>query len=474
MTQLVWLRNDLRLADNPALTRALALSKESPGDSMALCFVLTPAQWRRHDWGATRIDLLLRCLETLAADLAALGIPFHLLQARTFKESNEALLTLCRELEVHQVHANEEYAVNERQRDRELKQALRERGADLMIYRDQTVVPVDALRTGSGDPYGVFTPFSRQWRRWVEENPMTLFAPPQPQGEPLTPAPVPPLSRLLPELGESTGHWFAAGESAAHQALEAFTRERIGGYKAQRDFPAEPATSLLSPYLALGVLSGRQCLYQAQQALASQKGIGEGAHTWITEICWRDFYVSILYHHPRVGKHKAYKPDTDTLPWNPPGEHFQAWCEGRTGIPLVDAAMRQLNQTGWMHNRLRMVTAMFLSKNLFIDWREGERYFMEKLLDGYLASNNGGWQWSASTGTDAAPYFRIFNPVTQSERFDPDGDFIRRYVPEIAHLQGKAIHDPSRAGGVAGYPAPIVDLKESRKEAIARFQSLKK
>ncbi|MDX1590078.1 MAG: FAD-binding domain-containing protein [Oleiphilaceae bacterium] len=468
MTQLVWLRNDLRLADNPALTRALALSREKD-ESVALCYILTPAQWQSHDWGAPRTDLLLRCLESLSRDAAALGLPMHLLQAQTFRDGNQALLDLCQRLAIRQVHANEEYAVNERRRDRDLKKALRARDADLLIYRDQTVVPVNALKTGSGEPYAVFTPFSRQWRRWVEENPIQLLPAPAPQGPALTPTPVPELASLRCERG----HWFAAGEQAAHRALEAFTREKMGQYKARRDFPAEPATSLLSPYLALGVLSGRQCLYQAQQIQATGQG-GEGAHTWITELCWRDFYVTILYHHPRVSRHRAYKTDTDSLPWNPPGEHFRAWCEGRTGIPLVDAAMRQLNQTGWMHNRLRMVTAMFLSKNLFIDWREGERYFMENLLDGYLASNNGGWQWSASTGTDAAPYFRIFNPVTQSERFDPKGDFIRHYVPEIAHLQGKAIHDPQRTGGVPGYPAPIVDLKESRKEAIARFQTLKK
>jgi deoxyribodipyrimidine photo-lyase len=173
--------------------------------------------------------------------------------------------------------------------------------------------------------------------------------------------------------------------------------------------------------------------------------------------------------------HRAFKPETDTLTWNTPGDKFEAWKNGQTGIPIVDAAMRQLNQTGWMHNRLRMITAMFLTKNLFIDWRLGEAYFMSKLVDGFLASNNGGWQWSASTGTDAAPYFRVFNPVTQSERFDPDGDFIRKYVPELSKFDSKQIHDPGKKGVLPkGYPRPIVDLKESRKAAIEKFQALKK
>ncbi|TVP55425.1 MAG: deoxyribodipyrimidine photo-lyase [Halomonadaceae bacterium] len=463
MTQLVWFRNDLRLADNPALTRALAA-----GEKVAGCFILAPGQWQDHDWGPVRIDLVLRSLESLAESLAELGIPFHVLKADTFTDGNEALLSLCGQLQVTTVHANEEYSVNERKRDRLLKKTLQHNGSDLLIYRDQTVVPAGTLRTGSGDPYAVFTPYSRQWRHWVEQHPIQLYPAPGAQGKPLAVTAIPALTHLRADHG----HWFVATEDAAHEALDAFTREQMQHYKEKRDFPAEPGTSLLSPYLAVGILSGRQCLQQAQQVVAANGG-GDGAHTWITELCWRDFYIDILYHHPRVGRHRAYKPDTEALTWKPKGDAFTAWCEGRTGIPLVDAAMRQLNQTGWMHNRLRMVTAMFLSKNLFIDWRAGEQYFMEKLLDGYLPSNNGGWQWSASTGTDSAPYFRIFNPVTQSERFDPQGTFIRRYVPEIAHLTGKAIHDPSRAGGVAGYPSPIVGLKESRKQAIAQFQALK-
>ena len=223
-------------------------------------------------------------------------------------------------------------------------------------------------------------------------------------------------------------------------------------------------------YLANGVLSGRQCLIAAKQSGLS----GEGVETWINEIAWRDFYIHILYHYPRVSMGRAFKEETEALAWNTPGEHFEAWKEGRTGIPIVDAAMRQLKATGWMHNRLRMITAMFLTKNLFIDWRLGEAWFMQNLVDGFLASNNGGWQWSASTGTDAAPYFRVFNPVTQSERFDPEGEFIRNWVPELAKLDNKRIHDPSKGGVIPkGYPRPIVDLKESRKEAIARFQALK-
>jgi len=249
--------------------------------------------------------------------------------------------------------------------------------------------------------------------------------------------------------------------------------KRAGRYKEDRDFPAIDGTSLLSPYLASGIISGRQCRQAARDALADG-GNSEGLFTWETEIAWRDFYIHILYHYPRVGMHRAFTPETEQLQWNQSEEHMRAWQQGQTGIPSVDAAMRHLRTTGWMHNRLRMVTAMFLSKNLFLDWRLGEAWFMSNLVDGFLASNNGGWQWSASTGTDAAPYFRVFNPVTQGQRFDPEGEFIRHWVPELAKMDSKRIHEPWKGGVLpGGYPRPIVDLKESRKEAIAHFQALK-
>ena len=304
--------------------------------------------------------------------------------------------------------------------------------------------------------------FPRRWRSWIDEAQPTLFPIPKPVGKAVEPTHYEGLPKCFdnppPRLVET-------GEDAAHRQLEQFLDTHGGDYENLRDLPSVDGTSLLSPYLANGVLSGKQCLIAARQ----QQGMGgnqEGLATWTNEIAWRDFYINILFHHPRISMHRAFKPETEALQWNTPGENFEAWKSGNTGIPIVDAAIRQLNQTGWMHNRLRMITAMFLTKNLFIDWRLGEAYFMSKLVDGFLASNNGGWQWSASTGTDAAPYFRVFNPATQSERFDPDGKFIRKYVPEIAKLDNKRIHQPWVGGVIpGGYPRPVVDLKESRKEA---------
>ena len=463
MTQLVWFRNDLRIADNPALTAACAT-----GEPVRACFLITPGQWQEHDWSAARVRFVLEHANALARELAKLGVPLSFLHAHRFADSLNVLDDFCRQHEITQVHLNEEYGINERRRDKQAKDRLAARDIPVKKYRDQTVAPVGRILTQQNEPYSVFTPFSRWWRQWIEETRPTVYPTPPAIG----PAVTPEQTETLPApFSEAPEPLVATGENAAHDQLEQFVAERASSYKDNRDFPAVDGTSQLSPYLANGVLSGRQCLTAARQSGSS----GEGVETWINEIAWRDFYIHILYHYPRVSMNRAFKADTEALQWNKPGENFEAWKEGRTGIPIVDAAMRQLKATGWMHNRLRMITAMFLTKNLFVDWRLGEAWFMQNLVDGFLASNNGGWQWSASTGTDAAPYFRVFNPVTQSERFDPQGEFIRRWVPELAKLDNKRIHEPGRKGGVIpkGYPRPIVDLKESRKEAIARFQALK-
>ena len=471
MTQLVWFRNDLRIADNPALAVACKESDKTGGDTgVRACFILTPAQWQEHDWSPARVQFVIAHANALAQELAKLGIPLSFIEAERFSDSITALEAHCREHGVRQLHFNEEYGVNERKRDKAVKHRFDELSITTRKYRDQTVAPVGEILTGQGEPYSVFTPFSRRWRTWIDETQPTLYPAPKARGKAIQPERI----KNIPEgFEDAPPALVETGEDAAHSQLERFLSEHGGAYKEQRDFPALDGTSQLSPYRANGILSGRQCLIAGRQA-QGMGGNQEGLVTWINEIAWRDFYIHTLYHSPRVSMHRAFKPETEALKWNDPGEHFEAWKSGNTGIPLVDAAMRQLNQTGWMHNRLRMVTAMFLTKNLFIDWRLGEAYFMSKLVDGFLASNNGGWQWSASTGTDAAPYFRVFNPVTQSERFDPKGEFIREWVPELAKLNNKRIHDPSKGGVIpGGYPRPIVDLKESRKEAIAKFKALK-
>jgi deoxyribodipyrimidine photo-lyase len=266
-----------------------------------------------------------------------------------------------------------------------------------------------------------------------------------------------------------------AGQHISKKRLRHFIDDHLFHYNQERDFPNLHGTSQLSPYLATGMISPRQCFLAALDANQNELDTGnKGAVVWMGELIWREFYKHILVAAPRVSKHKAYKEETDTIWWDHDEKLMLAWQQGQTGYPLIDAAMRQLKTTGWMHNRLRMVVAMFFTKNLFFDWRLGEKYFMSQLIDGDLAANNGGWQWSASTGTDSAPYFRIFNPLRQSERFDPEGKFILQYCPELQDFDKKSIHEPYKImpliAAQSQYPRPIIDLKKNRDKVLAAFK----
>ncbi len=465
-----WFRNDLRLHDNPALFAAAEWAEQD----VVCCYLLTPGQWKVHDLASIKIDFLLKNLVQLEASLATKGIPLLVSQIDDFAATPKTLLALAKENQCQRLFFNEEYAVNERRRDHEVVDLFKQAGVGPKVYRDQSILPVGSIRTQKDSPFTVFSPFKRRWWQVFDASgELHLWPALRGKSTKLAAEKRPRIeqSASLPRLKDSSE--FPAGETAAHCQLQSFIASRVEDYKGHRDFPAIAGTSKLSPYLAQGVLSGRQCLWAALQALP-QATSRTGLESWINELIWRDFYINIVYDFPRVSMHRAFRSETEALEWRASDQDFNAWQTANTGIPLVDAAMRQLNSTGWMHNRLRMVTAMFLSKNLLLDWRRGERYFMRNLVDGYLPANNGGWQWSASTGTDAAPYFRIFNPIAQSEKFDPHGEFIRQWVPELAKLPDKKIHQPlsSPVTGI-DYPPPIVDLKQSRQRAIDRFQKLK-
>ncbi|MGK3623911.1 cryptochrome/photolyase family protein, partial [Acinetobacter sp. A11] len=278
-----------------------------------------------------------------------------------------------------------------------------------------------------------------------------------------------------PSVSKEQQDLWPAGENFALEQLDVFIKDHLSDYKLERDFPNVRGTSQLSPYLNIGILSIRQCLQALFRAEHSNFHLtNEGQQTWLDELLWREFYQHILFDFPHVSTHIPFKKDTQKIKWNHNPEHLTAWQTGQTGIPIIDAGMRQLLKTGWMHNRVRMITAMFLCKNLLIDWRVGEQWFMEHLIDGDLAANNGGWQWCASTGTDAVPYFRIFNPIAQSKKFDPNGDYIRQWVEELGHLDNKAIHEPysTKTNIQLNYPKPIVDLKGTRLKAIETFKSI--
>lgn len=463
---LIWFRSDLRIQDNTALQAAAAW-----GAPVIACFVATPEQWRQHDMAPIKARFIAENLKALQQRLLDKGIPLKMLTVASFDKLPAALLSLCQACHVSHVFANHEYGFNEKQRDQQCESLLSGQGIDSHFFHDQTALAPGSVTKPDGYPYKVFTPFSKQWRRRLHWPPGTSAAPRRQ---------VPPTIRgdsiddAAFDLGSHPPIAWQVGEKAAHKKLKQFAKNAMGEYRQQRDLPAVDGTSSLSPYLAIGVLSPRQCLAVAHAALADAGAVAEdNIQCWINEIIWRDFYIHILDQFPRISMHRAFKPATETLPWSNNKQDFDRWCKGQTGIPIIDAAMRQLLATGWMHNRLRMVTAMFLSKNLFIDWRWGERFFMQHLIDGHLASNNGGWQWSASTGTDAVPYFRVFNPTTQGQRFDAEGEFIRRWVPEIAHLDNKAIHEPAIDLFSAGdYPAAMIDLRASRKAAIEKFKAL--
>jgi deoxyribodipyrimidine photo-lyase len=469
--ELIWLRSDLRLHDNTALSAAA-----SRGPVIAV-YLLSPAQWQEHDDAACKVDFWLRNLRPLSLALASLNIPLLIRMAPRWDDAPGVLLDLCRQLHVTALHFNDEYGVNESHRDAAVAQALKAEGIEVRGYLDQLLFQPGSVLTKTGTYFQVFSQFRKVCYQRLHHSLPGLVRPPQAQ---------PPINVVGDEIplhvdgfatpDDSLRQLWPAGEEEAQQRLANFSDARIEYYQSERDFPAKPGTSQLSPYLAAGVISPRQCLHAALQSNHGEFESGNnGAVTWINELLWREFYKHILVGYPRVSRHRAFRPETEALAWRDAPEDLAAWQQGRTGLPIIDAAMRQLRETGWMHNRLRMVVAMFLSKNLLIDWREGERFFMRHLIDGDLAANNGGWQWSSSSGTDSAPYFRIFNPLSQSEKFDPQGVFIRHWLPELAGLGKKEVHNPAALGGlfaVVDYPPPIANLSTSRERALAAFRNL--
>jgi len=469
--QLVWLRTDLRFEDNTALLEA-----SSRGPTLAL-FVVSPAQWASHDDASCKVDFWLRLLATLEHQLAAVNIPLLIRTVPHWHGVPAALGKLCQEQSITGVHCNEEYGFNERERDTATAAHLEKAGISFNSYLDQSLFAPGTVLTKTGNYYQVFGQFKRACLEQLR------LGTPSAGGTPRKQAAIKVHSDAVPS--QVTGftapskriqeHW-PATQGEAQRRLAAFTDEAIHDYHIARDLPSRPGTSELSAYLNAGALSVRQCLAAALLSNQGELDSGSvGATTWIGELLWREFYKHILVGYPRVSRHRAFRQHTEALPWRNAPEDFAAWQEGRTGIPIIDAAMRQLKTIGWMHNRLRMIAAMFLSKNLLIDWRLGEQYFMQHLIDGELAANNGGWQWSASTGTDSVPYFRVFNPVSQSARFDSQGVFIKAWVPELKPLSSKHVHAPAHGHHLPGdlaYPVPIVDLGESRRRALSAFKNL--
>jgi deoxyribodipyrimidine photo-lyase len=468
---LVWYRNDLRVHEHAALNAALA-----SGLPVRAVYLLCEGQWDRHEVAPLRRWYVLESLLELGERLGQLGIPLEVLETGTFDSVPEVMADHVRHQGISKVFAGREYPLNEVRRDRAVAEQLRQLDVSIEGFDQGVLVPPKLLMTGQGTPYSVFTPYRRAWERWLATHgPLPLPAPRARAGKAVAFPGKAAVEQALAQLKVDPSlrqHW-RPGERAARQQLRHFVDSALGGYARHRDFPALTGTSGLSTALSAGTVSVAECWQLASEA-RRHAPLKEGAEVWISELAWRDFYRQIMANVPRLAWGAPFREETRLIQWADDDAGFKAWCEGRTGYPLVDAAQRQLLATGWMHNRLRMVSAMFLTKHLFIDWRRGERFFMQQLMDGDFAANNGGWQWSASTGTDAAPYFRVFSPIRQSERFDPDGDFIRRFVPELATLDSKWIHQPWKAPQPpSGYPAPIVDHKGVKERVTAAFRAVK-
>ncbi|MFA7902090.1 deoxyribodipyrimidine photo-lyase [Pseudomonas aeruginosa] len=468
---LTWLRSDLRVTDNTALSAA-----SERGPTLAL-WLISPGQWQAHDDAACKVDFWLRNLREVRQSLDALNIPLFIRKIDTWDDAPEAVLDVCRKHNVQSVHWNEEYGINEARRDAATCKLLKASKVEVHTHLDQLLFRPGTVLTRSGGYFQVFGQFKKNCLEHLHRSLPSMAAPVKRQAPTsIKSDPIAQHVEPFEKPADTLRKRWPAGEKEAQARLARFTDEIIDDYETLRDLPAREGTSQLSAYLAAGVISPRQCLHAA---LAHNRGEfdsgSSGVQTWVNELLWREFYKHILTGYPQVSRHRAFRAHTEALPWRNAPKEFEAWQQGRTGFPIIDAAMRQMLATGWMHNRLRMLTAMFLSKNLLIDWRLGERHFMRHLIDGDLAANNGGWQWSASTGTDSVPYFRIFNPVSQSQRFDPKGRFIRQWVPELQGIDDKNIHDPGKCHGLIDanlYPSPIVDLHSSRQRALQAFKEL--
>jgi deoxyribodipyrimidine photo-lyase len=435
----VWHRADLRTHDHPALELALRSigGTNASGKRVVPVFVLDPGLLEMPYSGNSRVAFLYENLRALAESYRKLNSDLVVLYGSPEIE----LLRLARETGTKEIHALESLEPVGIRRDARVRAVLERNGIAFFLRPPDSIHVPGSVLSGSGGPYKVFTPFYRTWLGLGLPMPATTITRLEPHGLDSLPIPEPKASVPLP----------AAGQDAALARLEKFVRDAGAHYESRRDLPAVDGTSSLSPYFHLGVLSPRTAAHAAQ------------AHTgWVRELAWRDFYRHILFEHPHL-ETSAFKPEWNDFPWRDSSHDLQAWTEGQTGYPIIDAGMRQLATTGWMHNRVRMIVASFLTKHLLIDWHEGERVFNDRLIDGDQASNNGGWQWATGCGVDAAPYFRVFNPVTQGEKFDPNAEYIKRFVPELEHLEPKLAHQPWTASRQPkGYPRPIVELKFGR------------
>lgn len=469
---LFWHRRDLRLSDNVGLAEARQRSARVVG---VFCF--DPAILQRDDIAPARVAYLVGSLQALERRYAEAGSQLLCL----YDEPVTALPKLAQALGAQAVYWNRDVEPYGRSRDRRVATALKEAGVAYQAFWDQLLHDPQAIATGSGTPYTVYTPF---WKNWSQQ-PKAEVAAALTQATGLTEADLQQANEAgvvpLPSTKDLGYVWEAPlflepGEAAAQQRLDIFCQRAIAEYQEQRNIPALDGTSQLSAALKFGVIGIRHVWAATEQTLQDTRSdeARDSIRTWRQELAWREFYQHVMFHFPELAD-GPYRDPFKQFPWENNDAHFQAWCEGQTGYPIVDAAMRQLNETGWMHNRCRMIVASFLTKDLIIDWRWGEKYFMQHLIDGDLSANNGGWQWSASSGMDPKP-LRIFNPASQAQKFDPEAEYIRQWVPELSGLDTEPLVTGVISAGdrrACGYPAPIVDHKTQQRLFKQRYADQK-
>ena len=470
MKSLVWFRNDLRMDDNPALREACKSSHE-----VHAIYIYSQNQNQKHNEANCKTEFFIENLKVLDSELSKINIPLTIINSEGFMDNSEIIYDYVQDHSLHKVMWNNQFGVDEIERDESVRNYLKSKKIGFESFDEQVIFAPGTILTGDGKPYSVFTPFKR---RWVENFNLDLL---DIEFE---------FTKKNITKNKSNIHEFdfkfkknnqvdmslwPAGEAEALSRLKKYLNENILRYAQDRNDPIVDGTSRLSAYLASGIISPKRCILEALKINNFELDSGKnGVVKWIDEIVWREFYKNIMFSFSKVSKGQPFQDYTKKIKWRFDEKEFNAWKEGETGFPIIDSAIKQMLSEGWMHNRLRMVVAMFFTKNMLHDWRLGEAFFMQNLIDGDFSSNNGGWQWSSSTGTDAAPYFRIFNPITQSKNFDSDGLFIKKYIKELTELDKKEIHDPSeKLRKHLNYPMQILDLKESRLRAIDAFNSAK-
>ncbi len=443
--------SDLRLKDNPALYHS---SLEQRG--LAALYFVNKKKWDDHDDSNLKIKFQLKQLRALRKNLEDKNISLLMIEANGIEDEAKLILEKAKEIKAKKVFINSEYGVNEKRRDSKLERMLNEENI-LFESFDTSIIHPSVLKTKTQTFFKVFTPYSKAFREALGDRVLEVLNEPIKQDSLHFPAKIIEVSFPENSIEDEALKLYPIGEDQAQAILNNFIKHKVTEYKNKRDFPGTDGTSMLSPYLTAGIISAKICLSRVFEEYKDDND--RGIRSWVNEILWREFYKYILFCFPEVSKGKSFIEKYDSFEWSNNEEHFNQWTEGKTGVPIVDAAMQQLNNTGWMHNRLRMVVAMYLTKNLLIDWRKGEKYFMSKLIDGDLASNNGGWQWSASSGMDPKP-MRIFNPFRQASKFDANGHYIRKWIPELSHvstnnlLSGEIITSERN-----GYPEAIINHK---------------